>query len=246
MEFPIRDGVMKEVNNSRNEQRGLIMLRNELASYVSKNGLTSRIKKNLEMGETERETFSAPHLPEPINHRNACHSCPYNTICYSFLSRDKTICLPDKHPLNELQQQTPYLTSDHIDYFIKWNGLLALEEEQMSTGKFICFIAVDFLLFACSFKENQLKNLWLRTPEMRTMHGQSIMDLEIASDVVEVEDHYLHKFKRKTGGDLINDLTLTGISTGEYLRVSTLKRIAIAAGRVIGIDKTMITISLER
>lgn len=42
------------------------------------------------------------------------------------------------------------------------------------------------------------------------------------------------------------DLTLSGIHAGEYLRVSTNKRIAIAAGRVIGITKDSITMRLER
>lgn len=97
-----------------------------------------------------------------------------------------------------------------------------------------------------SNKENQLKHLWLRTPEMRTSYGQSIMDLILFGDVVEIEDRYLHTFKRKSGCHLVNDLTLTGINTGEYLRVSTLKRIAIAAGRVIGINENTITMSLER
>lgn len=128
---------MKEVNINRNEQRGLIMLRNEVASHIANNDLTNKIRKNMELSSNERETFAVPILPEPINHRNACGNCPYNLICGSFLSRDESIVLPDNHPLKELHQQTPELTSDHIDYFIKWNGLLALEEEQLSNGMFL-------------------------------------------------------------------------------------------------------------
>lgn len=81
---------------------------------------------------------------------------------------------------------------------------------------------------------------------MRQTKGQSIIDLVLIDDVVEVEDRYFHNFKRKPGCDLLSDLTLTGITPGEYLIVSTLKRIAVAAGRVIGINKTTITMSLER
>ncbi len=81
---------------------------------------------------------------------------------------------------------------------------------------------------------------------MRTANGKSIMNLVIVNEVVELEDHYLHTFMSKSGGDLVSDLSLTGINTGEYLRVSTLKRIAIAAGRVIEIDKVSIKLSLER
>ncbi len=130
---------MKEVNSNRNEQRGLIMLRNELASYVSKNDWTNKIKKSNGTSSCEGQQFTVPKLPEPINHHSACGNCAYNRICCSFLSRDESIVLPDKHPLKELQQQMPQLTSEHIDYFIKWNGLLALEEEQMSNGKLILF-----------------------------------------------------------------------------------------------------------
>lgn len=88
--------------------------------------------------------------------------------------------------------------------------------------------------------------MWLRTPEMRQTYGQSIIDLVVFGNVAEVEDHYIHNFQRKSGCDLVTDLTLTGISPGEYLRVSTTKRIAIAAGRVISINKTTIAMSLER
>lgn len=139
-----RDGVMKQVTINRNEQRGLIMLRNELASYTARSELTDKIKRNMGTSTNERTTFAAPPLPEPINHHSACGNCAYNLICCSFLSRDESLVLPEKHPLTQLQQQMPQLTSDHIDYFIKWNGLLALEEEQMSNGKKF-FIYLRFL-----------------------------------------------------------------------------------------------------
>lgn len=42
------------------------------------------------------------------------------------------------------------------------------------------------------------------------------------------------------------DLTLSGMHQGDYLRVSTKKRIAIAAGRVVAITKDSITMQLER
>lgn len=132
---------MKEVNINRNEQRGLIMLRNELASYTARNELPDKIRKNMETSSNLRTTFATPILPEPINHHSACSNCAYNLICCSFLSREESNVLPDKHPLKQLlQQQIPELTSDHIDYFIKWNGLIALEEEQLRNGKeFVVF-----------------------------------------------------------------------------------------------------------
>lgn len=62
---------MKELKSSSNEQRDLIMLRNELAYYLSKNPVSSN-DKNME-------------LPEPINHHSACSNCPYNVICCTYL-----------------------------------------------------------------------------------------------------------------------------------------------------------------
>lgn len=132
---------MKEVQINRNEQRGLIMLRNEVASYSSKNYLTSKVRENMEKSSNVAVTMAVPYLPEPINHPGACSKCAYNTICCSFLSRDESIVLPDKHPLKQISQQIFLeLTPDHIDYFIKWNGLLALEEEQLSNGKKIYYV----------------------------------------------------------------------------------------------------------
>lgn len=142
---------MKEVNINRNEQRGLMMLRNELISYIANDELPNQIRKNMETASNLRNDFPAPVLPEPINHHSACSSCAYNLICSSFLSRDEMTVLPDKHPLMQLQQQLPQLTSDHIDYFIKWNGYIALEEEQMRNGmKFRC------LLFSGDSESNKL------------------------------------------------------------------------------------------
>ncbi|KAJ6643748.1 DNA replication ATP-dependent helicase/nuclease DNA2 [Pseudolycoriella hygida] len=220
----LREGVMKEVNINRHEKRGLIMLRNEVASYGARSELTDRIKKNMEISAEEREIFVAPDLPEPINHPSACSKCAYNSLCCSFLSRDESLV---SHPLKQLHQQISTLTSSHIDYFIKWNGLLALEEEQLSN-------------------ENQIKNMWLRAPEIRAANGQSVINLMVVDDVVEVEDHYLHNFQQKSSSEQVGDLTFTGITPGEYLRVSSSNRIAIAAGRVVSINKNTITMSLER
>lgn len=50
--------------------------------------------------------------------------------------------------------------------------------------------------------------------------------------------------KRKSTN--LNDLTLCGIGVNDYLRVSTSRRIAVAAGRVVDITKKTITLILER
>jgi DNA replication ATP-dependent helicase Dna2 len=65
---------MQEVETGNNEWRDLVLLRNQLAHFITRSPM---------MGSGTG--FKPPHLPEPINHHSACSKCPYLTICTSFL-----------------------------------------------------------------------------------------------------------------------------------------------------------------
>lgn len=136
----LREGVMKEIIGTHNERRDLILLRNEMAYYLSaRNG----IQENRE-GETSNGFASndveMPHilLPEPIKHHSACESCPYNTLCSVYLQQDHVMwsSLSENHPLRNITPVvTEHLTETHIAYFCHWVGLLTLEQRESQKSK---------------------------------------------------------------------------------------------------------------
>lgn len=128
----LREGVMKEIVGTHNERRDLILLRNEMAHYLSaRNGAQQNGTSN---GCTS-DDIEMPHilLPQPINHHSACQSCPYNTLCSVYLQQDHTMwsSLSDSHPLKNLTPLvTEHLTETHVAYFCHWVGLLTLEQRE--------------------------------------------------------------------------------------------------------------------
>lgn len=87
-----------------------------------------------------------------------------------------------------------------------------------------------------------MKTMWLETPEHRQMNGHALCDLVLNRNVVaDSEDSYIHEF---TTSD--KDLLSFDFNVGTYLIVSTAKRYAIAAGRVISLQENTITLVLER
>lgn len=126
---------MKEVKINRNEQRDLILLRNEIAYYMANSGQSIEFRDNFNLYKEKLPTFGLPELPEPINHHSACYNCPYQIICGSYLSRDTSFQPSNRHPLkNILTQISSHLPPSHIDYFIHWTGLLSIEEEYSKRG----------------------------------------------------------------------------------------------------------------
>lgn len=132
----LREGIMKEVIVSRNDQRDLIMLRNEVAYYTTKNSQSVEYRESFKLYSTRMDTFANPELPDPINHQNACCKCSYNSICCAFISNDKNSDIAPTHPLHRvIEAVSEHLPPSHVDYFVHWSGLLALEEKASRNGK---------------------------------------------------------------------------------------------------------------
>lgn len=87
-----------------------------------------------------------------------------------------------------------------------------------------------------------MKSMWLETPEHRQMNGHALCDLILNQNVIaESVDTYIHEFSASD-----KDLLSFDFNVGSYLIVSTPKRYAIAAGRVISLQENTITLVLER
>uniref|UniRef100_A0A1I8MZ52 DNA helicase n=1 Tax=Musca domestica TaxID=7370 RepID=A0A1I8MZ52_MUSDO len=236
----LREGFLREIPSSRNEQRDLITLRNEISHYLNAWPDIENLPLDTKLPD---DKFIQPFvLPEPISHPNACAQCAYATLCCSFAKTDPSLELRANHPIRKLSEENlKHLTHKDYEYFNKWCHLLLMEEHE-------------------SRKSNFQRALWCHTPDEREQMGRAICGLQIADDgkaIKKLEHRYLHRFvlgqkqngaaKEANGEEQEEmDLMLFGFSAGDYVTVSTEKRLAIAAGSIIDLDSTSITISLER
>ncbi|XP_036319982.1 LOW QUALITY PROTEIN: DNA replication ATP-dependent helicase/nuclease DNA2 [Rhagoletis pomonella] len=223
----LRECIMRELRGTRNEQRDLIMLRNELAHFISYQNSIAAADKTFLMSK-EGKFVQPIKLPDPISHHSACGNCEYATICCTFARTDPELLLRNGHPLkNVMQTVTEHLREEDYKYFMHWCTLLVLEEQEIR-------------------KSHNLRTLWTNTPEQRQKKGLAITDVQLHEVSCE-GSHYLHNFDIETTNKHANvDLLLSGFSIGEYVIVSTCKRLAVAAGCIANISNTNITISLER
>lgn len=82
----------------------------------------------------------------------------------------------------------------------------------------------------------------METPSSRHQKGRASIDLKLLPNVErESDNEFVHEFQAK-----VNDSTLSKFSVGQYVIVSTPKRLAVAAGLVRTITKQTISIRLER
>lgn len=215
--FYLREGLMSEVTANRHEKRDLLMLRNELSHFLNRNLLE----------DLGNQTYY-PQLPEPINHPTACGKCPYSTLCCTFLKFEKKIEMSDGHPIKTLSREVlTHLQESHFEYFLHWINLISLENQELQ-------------------KQNQLKMLWTKSPEERFKAGKdTLINLKVVGNVSNEDDSFVHVFSPQTKEGVV-DFTTGNFSVGDYLIVSTDKRIAVAAGRVINVAMDTMTLSLER
>lgn len=137
---------MQEIQSNHCEERDLIILRNTLVQFLSKAPEYEMLEKENEEKET---TVKQMDLPEPINFRNACTKCPYNTICSVYAERDRNLQLPESHPLKTIANETMnHLEPQHIEYVMNWITMLQLDEPSN-----------------CNL--GALKNIWILEPAKR-------------------------------------------------------------------------------
>lgn len=129
----LREGVLRDVPISNNEKRDLIMMRNEIVYYLTRQpefaksaGSDKCSGSQSDWTITDIEDLVAAKLPEPIN-RSVCGKCEYNVICSAYLHKEGRNIDEYEH-LKSLQPEIMgHLTMKHINYFTRWCALLALE-----------------------------------------------------------------------------------------------------------------------
>ncbi|ETN68108.1 DNA replication helicase dna2 [Anopheles darlingi] len=224
----LREGKCTKKASDRNMRRDLILLRNEVAHYFDHwmipNERASRRK------DEDKAPLVLPSLPEPINHERACRKCPYNTICIVMAKRDQLAKeLPANHGLSAIASEASgHLSNLHIDYFIRWTGIIYLEQKAMA-------------------KDYCARALWTKDPQRRAEKGWCIVALQLISPVRMVDDRYYHTFTMSEDPESLHKRAAKdGLQTGDYVICSTNHRIAVAAGYIISRVGHELVLSLER
>ncbi|XP_050094861.1 DNA replication ATP-dependent helicase/nuclease DNA2 [Anopheles aquasalis] len=224
----LREGKCSKKVSDRNMRRDLILLRNEIAHHFD-HWMTPYERTGGEMDAGEDPPL-LPSLPEPINHERACRKCPYNTICTVMAKRDPLAReLPANHGLSVITSEASgHLSNLHIDYFIRWTGIIYLEQKDMA-------------------KDYCARALWTKDPQHRAAKGWCIVDLQLISPVRMVDDRFFHTFTMSEHPESLHERAVTdGLQTGDYVICSTNNRIAVAAGYIISRVGHELVLSLER
>ncbi|XP_064553615.1 DNA replication ATP-dependent helicase/nuclease DNA2 [Drosophila montana] len=226
----LREGIVREVPEGRNEQRDLVLLRNDLAHYLTREAQLPAANQSISLKEQPGKLLQPFQLPEPISHHSACGNCAYATICCSFASTDAQLHLSESHPLRRLMPQVlEHLVQSDYEYVLHWCGLLALEEQQAR-------------------QSHQLRALWTETPAKRQQQGRAIQQLQLPKghQTRQVDGRYEQKLVLSAQADKELNLTLCGFELGEYVIVSSTSRLAIAAGYITALETRSLCVQLER
>ncbi|CAD6207928.1 GSCOCG00003186001-RA-CDS [Cotesia congregata] len=226
----IKENRMEEIMSTRHEQRDLILLRNSIAYYLSRQPfVTETIDDN---GKTVKD-WRLPDLPEPISFANACKKCTYNSICCLFAKKNPNPELSESHPHVKLTEKAlQHLTDDHIHYIMAWISMLQMEESYNRTAA-----------------GNRV--IWSQKPIERETQRMCLSYLTLVKPVVKEEDNcYIHTFVRGELKDKdfelpVKDFTQV-FSKEVYVMVNTCMRINIITGYVSEVTKDSISVELEK
>lgn len=198
----LKEGLLREVASGRNEQRDLLMLRNDLAYWLT---------REVAVPASKEDPLEQLPLPEPVYHHSACGNCAYNTICSSFAQKDSSLQLSDSHPLKKLMPQLlEHLSEADHAYVQHWCGLLALEEQH-------------------NRQSSHVRSFWTKDPAEREKEGIAIRHLKLVKgqEVILEEGRYRQTLELGEEADPSRDLSLSGVcfatkSTDHYILISTL------------------------
>ncbi|KAG9081363.1 Tripartite DNA replication factor [Ceratobasidium sp. UAMH 11750] len=116
-----------QVHPARNELRGLILGRNELAASIMHRRVLDE-SETLPVDIEEPQPDNGSFLPPPIDEDHQCTRCYARDACT--LYRAAVERLPPS-PVPKLMDKTSHLTPAQAEFFARWETLIALEEQDM-------------------------------------------------------------------------------------------------------------------
>ncbi|KAF8326832.1 AAA domain-containing protein [Cantharellus anzutake] len=227
------------VQAARNEIRGLIVARNEMALYMTARTYLKSPRVDEITAEPVLPPNPKPFLPPTINDEWTCSKCYAVDSCMLYRKAIDGV-VDDGSPISELyQRKTGHLTEKHLEFFRHWESLIALEES-------------DLNLFR--------RELWTMTAEARQKSGRCFADMVISSShnipLEETEystkdQRYIYEFVRSPKAARFNASGLSLLdgfmSVNDAVCVSVEPNLlAFARGFVVGLEPARVTVALDR
>ncbi|TFK23313.1 Dna2-domain-containing protein [Coprinopsis marcescibilis] len=190
------------VPRGRNEIRGLIIMRNELAAWMMK-----RMRKKVDTRmEVDNPDIEEAFLPPPIDREHACKRCYVVDSCMLYRFALNPIEAPPTDPklAETYESKTGHLTKEHAEFFRKWERLLSLEERDLVKFK---------------------SELWRLGAAEREKRGRCLAGMVMKDDgdrdQVQVKSggkmhKFVYTFARSDGASLLNG----HLSVGDAITVS--------------------------
>ncbi|XP_017768240.1 PREDICTED: DNA replication ATP-dependent helicase/nuclease DNA2 [Nicrophorus vespilloides] len=212
----LRESVLRDIPMNSREKRDLMMLRNEIAYYLSRK---TRIEEDV--------GIKVPILPAPIDHHSACSRCEYNTVCCAFLKLENRDISEFRNLEAIRDDLLSHLTTEHLSYFSHFTALLDMEND-IRDGKHV--------------KDIYTKSPEIREKHGQCLINMKISN---HSEELESNGLYSTSFHQSTKAMGAN-LLASGIGESSYVVVSIDCRPAVSSGIVTHIDHASITINLDR
>lgn len=130
--------------------------------------------------------------------------------------------LPQVH-----NQLSPFLTTAHIDYFMRWSSLLSIEMPERNGTK-------------------DLRDIYTLSPTERKNKGKCLIDLVVTKVLEEYNGACYTTFKHQNSPETDNNFLCSGFVENAYVVVSVKTRPAVASGFITDISMESVTVSLDR
>ncbi|MCO5599936.1 hypothetical protein L7F22_054043 [Adiantum nelumboides] len=227
------------IRTARNEIRGLILARNELASYM-----TRKQGNEEEAVQFLIETMTRSELPATIDDERTCSRCYVSDSCmlYRKSETNEEISKEDERewPLTNLfDRHTSHLTKTHIAFFKHWDNLLSLEEADTVKHR---------------------REMWTMTAPARERAGRCYANMVLSTRMPTVTQYerakqlngmnqcIVYGFKRAKGGGASESLLLGGnFSVGDAICISIEPSLlSIAQGFLLELSPTHILVGVDK
>ncbi|KAK7049300.1 DNA replication endonuclease-helicase Dna2 [Paramarasmius palmivorus] len=217
-----------QVPASRNELRGLLIARNEIASYMT--------RRNAQTDRNALETdIEEPFLPPTIDSQNTCKRCYALDTCMLYRKAVENVVDNDSPIADIYDMRTSHLTSSQAAFFKDWENLISLEEDDVTRFR---------------------KELWTMGAAEREAKGRCFSSMVLDPSFVPLTPQgpggrngkihsYTYRFIRSpdtTTASLLN----AAIDVNEPVTISVEPHlIALARGFVVSLTATDVTIGVD-
>ncbi|CAO1628253.1 unnamed protein product [Sympodiomycopsis kandeliae] len=253
-----RSGDMHRVKRTRNEVRGLIVGRNELAYWIRTNGKdddqddgeeeggeacrqskSARVDSNgvIDLATEDEDDSGTTALPPGIDSERECGRCFANNGCMLYRRALDRIVEDEEQPSEVAalyERITSHLTPSQSAFFEQWERLLSLEEQDMIKFK---------------------RELWTLTAAAREEVGRCFANMTIDPSQADmgagtcggrVHSH-TYKFIRKAMHGSPGSALLGGsMSVGDPVVVSIEPAtLSVAQGFIVQVDGSSVTVGID-